>query len=42
MLLGVTTNFVGAQVLTFAIPIGVFFAVCLWGFFERQRRHTDT
>lgn len=25
-----------AQVLTFAIPVGVFFAVTLWGFFQRR------
>ncbi len=31
-----TNSFIGAQVLTFAIPIGTLFAVCLWGFFQRR------
>lgn len=29
----------GAQALTFAIPIGTLFAVCLWGFFQRRPIH---
>jgi hypothetical protein len=27
---------VGTQALTFAIPLGVFVAVCVWGFFQRR------
>jgi hypothetical protein len=27
---------VGAQALTFAIPIGTLTVVCLWGFFQRR------
>jgi hypothetical protein len=33
---GGTDIFIGAQVLTVAIPLGVLVAVCLWAFFERR------
>jgi hypothetical protein len=33
MVLGDVT---GAQMLTFAIPIGTFFAVCIWLYFSRR------
>jgi hypothetical protein len=29
-------TFIGSQVLTTAIPLGVFFAVVLWVFFQRK------
>jgi hypothetical protein len=29
-------SFIGPQVLTLAIPLGTFFAVVLWGFFQRR------
>lgn len=32
-----TDAYIGAQVLTFAIPFGVFIAVLLIGFFTRHR-----
>ncbi|MGH9303303.1 MAG: hypothetical protein ACRDZ5_02700 [Acidimicrobiales bacterium] len=32
-----TNNMVVPQILTFAIPVGTFFAVLLWGFFVRRR-----
>jgi len=31
-----TNSFVGAQSLTFAIPVGTLVVVCLWGFFQRR------
>ena len=31
-----TDTFIGAQVLTVAIPLGVLGAVCLWAFFARR------
>lgn len=31
-----TNSLVGAQALTFAIPIGTFIVVCLWLFFQRR------
>jgi hypothetical protein len=31
-----TNSLVGAQVLTFAIPIGTLTVVCLWFFFQRR------
>jgi len=31
-----TDSFIGAQVLTLAIPLGTLFVVCLWGFFQRR------
>lgn len=30
-------SFLGAQTLTFAIPIGMLAVIVLWGFFQRQR-----
>jgi hypothetical protein len=30
------SSLVGAQALTFAIPIGTLALVCLWGFFQRR------
>jgi hypothetical protein len=35
-MLAMTGSLVGAQALTFAIPIGTLFVVCLWGFFQRR------
>jgi hypothetical protein len=35
MMIG-TNSLVGAQALTFAIPIGTFAVVCLWFFFQRR------
>jgi|GEM_PF-1141050 hypothetical protein len=32
-----TQSMVGPQALTFAIPIGTFAVVVLWGFFQRRR-----
>ncbi len=32
-----SNDMVVAQVLTFAIPVGTFVAVMLWGFFQRRR-----
>jgi hypothetical protein len=32
----VAGTLVAAQALTFAIPIGAFCLVCLWGFFQRR------
>jgi hypothetical protein len=32
----VAGSIVGAQAMTFAIPIGSLFLVCLWGFFQRR------
>jgi len=29
-------SMLGAQALTFAIPIGTLAVVCLWGFFQRR------
>jgi hypothetical protein len=29
-------HYVGSQVLTLAIPLGTFFVVLLWGFFQRR------
>lgn len=29
-------NILGAQVLTLAIPLGMLFVVCFWGFFQRH------
>jgi hypothetical protein len=29
-------SILGAQALTFAIPLGTFLLVCLWGFFQRR------
>ena len=34
-MLGTDSPF-GAQALTFAIPLGTFAVVCLWGFFQRR------
>ena len=34
-----TDQYIGAQVLTFAIPLGVFLAGLLWLFFQRRPRH---
>ena len=31
-----TASLVGAQALTFAIPVGTLVIVCLWGFFQRR------
>jgi hypothetical protein len=31
-----TSSLVGAQALTFAIPVGTLAVVCLWGFFQRR------
>jgi hypothetical protein len=31
-----TDSFIGPQVLTLAIPLGTFFAVMLWAFFQRR------
>jgi len=31
-----TDTFIGPQVLTLAIPLGTFFAVLLWAFFQRR------
>jgi hypothetical protein len=31
-----TDTFIGPQVLTIAVPLGTFFAVLLWGFFQRR------
>jgi hypothetical protein len=31
-----TDTFIGGQVLTLAIPLGTFFLVCIWGFFQRR------
>ena len=33
---GGSDTYIGAQVLTVAIPLGVLAAVCLWAFFERR------
>jgi hypothetical protein len=30
-----TDSFIGPEVLTVAIPLGTFFLVLLWGFFQR-------
>jgi hypothetical protein len=30
------SDLAATQALTFAIPIGVLFLVCLWGFFQRR------
>ena len=32
----VASDLAATQALTFAIPIGVLFVVCLWGFFQRR------
>jgi hypothetical protein len=32
-------NYIGAQVQTMVVLLGVFVAVCLWGFF--QRHHSE-
>jgi len=29
-------SLVGAQAMTFAIPVGTLVLVCLWGFFQRR------
>lgn len=29
-------TYFGSQVLTLAVPLGTFIAVCLWGFFQRH------
>jgi len=31
-----TDSYIGAQVMTLALPLGVFIAGCLWGFFQRR------
>jgi uncharacterized membrane protein len=31
-----SNSLVGAQALTFAIPIGTFIVVCVWFFFQRR------
>lgn len=38
MMLGVD-NFIGPQVQTLVVLLGVFFGVCIWGFF--QRHHSE-
>jgi len=35
-MIAATGSLVGAQALTFAIPVGTLFIVCLWGFFQRR------
>jgi hypothetical protein len=32
----IATYFLGAQALTFGIPVGVLFVVVLWGYFQRR------
>ncbi len=32
----VVADIASTQALTFAIPLGVFTVVCLWGFFQRR------
>jgi hypothetical protein len=32
----IATFFLGAQALTFAIPVGTLFVVVLWGYFQRR------
>lgn len=32
----IATFFLGPQSLTFAIPVGTLFVVCLWGYFQRR------
>jgi hypothetical protein len=32
----VVADVASTQALTFAIPLGVFAVVCLWGFFQRR------
>lgn len=34
-----TSNGSAGQVLTFALPIGVFSAIVFWGFFQRGKIH---
>jgi hypothetical protein len=34
-----TGSIVAAQAMTFAIPIGTLFAVCIWLFFQRRPSH---
>jgi hypothetical protein len=33
-----SNNYIGAQILTFAIPVGTFCVVTLLGFFARKRQ----
>ncbi|MGH9101943.1 MAG: hypothetical protein ACRDYD_03015 [Acidimicrobiales bacterium] len=37
LLAAAANTWVQGQVLTFAIPLGVFAAVLFWGFFQRRR-----
>ena len=37
-MLAVTGSLVGAQAMTFAIPVGTLVIVCIWGFFQRRPR----